>query len=287
MFKKIIEKCKNLLILGRYNNPAGALLLMWPCFWGVLSFKNELGYIITTLSLFLIGSFVMRGAGCCINDLFDKHFDKYVHRTKDRPLASGKINNYEAALFIFFQLIIGLFVVIQFDWSVILFSFLIIPLVIIYPLLKRITYFPQFFLGLAFNWGVIVGHLTQNTQFEFKILYLYFAGVFLTTAYDTIYGFQDISDDKKLGLKSFSILIEKKKSFLLVLYFLSFALFFIFFLINYQNQIFVFVFSFAIFIVYLQQFYSLKQGVSEMKVFKSNSVFGGIISLMIYLLHYL
>jgi len=287
MFKKIIGKCKNLLILGRYDNPTGALLLMWPCFWGVLSFKSQLDHIFASLSLFVIGSFVMRGAGCCVNDLFDKNFDKYVQRTKDRPLASGKVKNYEAILFICFQLFIGLMVVKQFNWQVILFSFSIIPLVIFYPFLKRITYFPQFFLGLAFNWGVIVGHMTQNQEFDFQILYLYFAGVFLTTAYDTIYGFQDINDDKKLGLKSLSILIEKNKNSLLLLYFLSFALFFVFFFLKFQNQILVYIFSFTILIIYLHQFYSLKIGVSKIKIFKSNALYGFLISLMILILNYL
>ena len=122
MFKKIIEKCKNLLILGRYNNPVGSLLLMWPCFWGVLSSGNELNKIFFTLLLFFIGSFVMRGAGCCINDIFDKQFDKFVKRTKNRPLASNKVKIVDAVLFILLQFFIGLIVVIQFDWQVIVFS---------------------------------------------------------------------------------------------------------------------------------------------------------------------
>ena len=128
-------------------------------------------------------------------------------------MASNKVTIVDAILFILLQLLIGLIVVIQFDWHVIVSSFLIIPLVVIYPLLKRITYIPQFFLGLAFNWGSNFGHLSQNSQFDINILYLFFAGVFLTTAYDTIYGFQDLVDDKKLGLKSLSILLRSKNIF--------------------------------------------------------------------------
>ncbi len=287
MFKKIIEKCKNLLILGRYNNPIGSLLLMWPCFWGVLSYGNELNQIFFPLLLFFIGSFVMRGAGCCINDIFDRKFDKFVKRTRNRPLASDKVKIVDAVLFILFQLFIGLLVVIQFDWQVIVSSFLIIPLIVIYPLLKRITYIPQFFLGLAFNWGIIVGHLSQNNQFDTKILYLFFAGVFLTTAYDTIYGFQDIVDDKKLGLKSLSILLEKQKYFLLFIYLLSFLLFSIYFVINFSNQYLIFLSCFTILVIFMHQYYSFKNGIPEIKIFKSNALYGGVISILIAIQSYL
>ncbi len=287
MFKKIIEKCKNLLILGRYNNPVGSLLLMWPCFWGVLSYGDELNQIFFPLLLFFIGSFVMRGAGCCINDIFDKQFDKFVKRTKNRPLASNKVTIVDAILFILLQLLIGLIVVIQFDWHVIVSSFLIIPLVVIYPLLKRITYIPQFFLGLAFNWGVILGHLSQNSQFDINILYLFFAGVFLTTAYDTIYGFQDLVDDKKLGLKSLSILLEKQKHFLLFIYLLSFMLFFIYFEIKFYNQTLIYLSCFTILVIFMHQYYSFKNGIPEIKIFKSNALYGAVISMLIGIQNYL
>ena len=211
MFKKIMENCKNLLILGRYNNPAGAFLLMWPCYWGVLSNINEKENLFSTLFLFTLGSFIMRGAGCCINDIFDKDFDKKVKRTVSRPLASGAVNIKEAIIFTIFQLLIGLIIVLQFDLLIVLWSFIIIPLVVIYPLLKRITSFPQIALGLAFNWGVILGSINKEGGFNFFILILYFAGVFLTIAYDTIYGFQDIKDDRKLGLNLWQFFLKRKK----------------------------------------------------------------------------
>ena len=121
-----------------------------------------------------------------------KSLIRELKEQKNRPLATGKINLKEAIIFTFFQLFIGLMVVIQFNPKVIIWSFLIIPIVVIYPLLKRVTYFPQIALGLAFNWGVIVGSLNQDQNINYPIFYLYFAGVFLTIAYDTIYGFQDI-----------------------------------------------------------------------------------------------
>ena len=157
-----LNKIKLLLVLGRYNYPIGAFLLMFPCLWGVFYQINPNENLIEIIILFLVGSFVMRGAGCCINDFFDKDLDKKVLRTKKRPLASGKLNVREATFFLCIQLIIGLIVVIHFNIKTIFFSFLIIPLVVIYPLMKRAISFPQFFLGFVFNWGVLIGFFSQS-----------------------------------------------------------------------------------------------------------------------------
>ena len=168
----------------------------------------------------------MRGAGCCINDLFDRNIDKLVERTKSRPLAQNKLKISEALIFIFIQLFLGLIIILQFDSKIIIMGFIVIPLVIIYPLVKRFSYFPQFVLGLIFNWGIFIGYFSLNQTFDWRICFLYFAGVFLTISYDTIYGFQDIDDDKKIGVKSFSILIEKKPVFFISLFYLISFIFF-------------------------------------------------------------
>ena len=157
MFKKITKKSKNLLILGRYNNPVGAFLLMWPCYCGALSNSSLNTSLLQCLILFTLGSFVMRGAGCCINDIFDRDFDRKIKRTKKRPLASGSLNVLESIIFTVFQLLLGLIILLQFETNVIILSLMIMPLVLTYPLFKRFTYFPQIILGLAFNWGVLVG----------------------------------------------------------------------------------------------------------------------------------
>ena len=279
MFKNLFEKCKSLLILGRYNNPAGAILLMWPCYWGALSSING-EEIINALIYFSIGSFVMRGAGCCINDIFDKKFDKKVERTKFRPLASGLLSVSEALWFVIFQLFIGLLVVIQFELNVILLSFVIMPLVILYPIFKRITFFPQVILGLVFNWGIILGHLSQN-NFNYDILYLYFAGVFLTIAYDTIYGFQDIKDDKKLGLKSLAILLENKLRYIFAIYFLSFIMFSIFFVKSFSNILISIICGLIILTCFTLQYRWFIKGRKLMSIFKSNVIYGGVISFLI------
>ena len=153
MFRKLKKKINILLVLGRYNYPTGAFLLMWPCFWGVLYNPNLNGNYIYSLFLLFIGSFVMRGAGCCINDFFDKDFDKKIKRTKNRPLARNLIGYFDVLCFIIFQLILGFIILINFNTKVIFFSLLIFPLVIIYPLFKRVSNFPQVILGLIFNWG--------------------------------------------------------------------------------------------------------------------------------------
>ena len=138
----------------------------------------------------------MRGAGCCVNDIFDKDFDK-KSREQKKTTCIRFIKYPESIIFTLFQLLLGLIVLLQFETNVIILSFMIMPLVLTYPLFKRFTYFPQIILGLAFNWGVLLDIRVKPKILIFSILYLYFAGVFLTTAYDTVYGFQDIKEIKK------------------------------------------------------------------------------------------
>ena len=288
MFKKYKQKINYLIKLGRYDNPTGALLLMWPCFWGALAqFENQL-ILLKPLILFLIGSFIMRGAGCCINDLFDRNIDKLVERTKSRPLAQNKLTVSEALIFIFIQLFLGLIIILQFDSKIIALGFFVIPLVIIYPLVKRFSYFPQFILGLVFNWGIFIGYISLNQTFDWRICFLYFAGVFLTISYDTIYGFQDIDDDKKIGVKSFSILIEKKSVFFISLFYLiSFIFFISFFFSFYENSLFNVICCFFILIFFFLQISHFEKKKNLIKIFKSNAWYGGFISLLLFLSNYL
>ena len=261
---------------------------MWPCFWGTLAqFENQL-ILLKPLILFLAGSFIMRGAGCCINDLFDRNIDKLVERTKSRPLAQNKLTVSEALIFIFFQLFLGLIIILQFDFKIIVMGFVVIPLVIIYPLVKRFSYFPQFVLGLIFNWGIFIGYFSLNQTFDWRICFLYFAGVFLTISYDTIYGFQDIDDDKKIGVKSFSILIEKKSVFFISLFYLiSFIFFISFFFSFYENSLFNVICCFFILSFFFLQIFHFKKKKKLIKIFKSNVWYGGFISVLIFLSNYL
>ena len=233
MQTNVLNKIRLLLILGRYNYPVGALLLFFPCLWGIFYQINESLNLIKFIILFLIGSFVMRGAGCCINDFFDKDLDKKVLRTKNRPLASGLLSIKEVTFFLCLQLLIGLLIVINFDIKTIFFSFLIIPLVLIYPLMKRVINFPQFFLGLVFNWGIFIGFISQLNTLNLGIISLFIGGFFFTVTYDTIYAFQDLKDDKKIGIKSLAIILEKKPK--KNIFFLSLLSYFFFYFICYTN----------------------------------------------------
>ena len=276
------------LKLGRYNYPTGAFLLLWPCFWGVLYQPNPNVPTLGTLFILMIGAFVMRGAGCCINDLFDRDIDKQVTRTKNRPLAQEKISIKSAILFTIFQLLIGLVIVIQFSVKVIFLSFLIIPLVISYPLFKRFTNYPQVILGVVFNWGVFVGFFSQNQSLNFGVTCLYLGGVFYTIAYDTIYGFQDISDDKKVGVKSLSIQIERNKNkFVLILFLTSVFFFIISFFQNFNGSIyFKICSSLTIILIFTIQFYAFYREVSLKRIFDSSVITGGIISILFVIQYY-
>ena len=286
MFKKLIVKCKFLLILGRYNYPTGAFLLMWPCLWGLAYQIKDFNVFLKYSLFFALGSLIMRGAGCCLNDLFDKKFDSMVSRTKNRPLASGKINNIEAILFIVFQLVLGFIILIQFNIKIIFFALGIMPLVIIYPIFKRIVNFPQMFLGIVFNWGIILGFLVEHSQLSLQILVLYIAGVFLTVAYDTIYGMQDIKDDKKIGVKSLSILVEKNQLFLIgIIYFCSFIFFSISFFYKHIDFFISLTSSSIIFVLFFIQLFLLKEKKFK-HIFDLNVLVGGTIFLLIFFQNY-
>ena len=220
-----MEKIKHYLNLMRFDKPVGTLLLFLPCAFGVALNASQAKDSFLLIP-FLIGSFVMRSSGCIINDIWDRGFDSKVARTADRPIASGKISVMSALILCAILCLIGLIVLFLFSRNTILFSFLSVPLFVIYPLMKRYTYFPQAFLGFTFNFGILVASMELNNEITIPSLILYLGSVFWTMGYDTIYGFMDIVDDKKTGIKSLSILIEKHnpKAWLFVFY-LVFVLF--------------------------------------------------------------
>ena len=212
--KYIADWMKPYLHLARVDKQVGTVLLMWPCIWGVALAAPAGGLPdILLMSKFVIGSFVMRGAGCTINDLWDRDIDKHVERTKHRPLASGKLNVTQALQFLALQLSTGLGILLTFNYDTILLGMASMPLVIVYPLMKRYSNWPQATLGLAFNWGALVGWSSVLGAVDTSLLYavpLYLSGVCWTLVYDTIYGYQDKNDDKKLGLKSVAITLGDK-----------------------------------------------------------------------------
>ncbi len=192
--------------LMRIDRPIGIWLLLLPGLWGIVFGSGgisglsaqELYYII----LFFFGSIIMRGAGCVINDLWDKDFDKMVERTKMRPLASGDISIRHGFCLLATLLLMGLVILLQFNLLTIVLGFLVIPLIISYPLMKRITWWPQVFLGLTFNFSALMGYSAVSGEISYPALLIYAAGIFWTLGYDTIYAHQDKDDDVMAGIKS-------------------------------------------------------------------------------------
>lgn len=196
------------LHLARVDKQVGTLLLLWPCIWST-ALAAPLGSLpdIFIVSQFAAGAFIMRGAGCTINDIWDQKYDRDVERTKHRPLASGELNTNQALAFLAGQLSCGFAILMSFDFNCIVLGMASMPLVIAYPLMKRFTNWPQLVLGLAFNWGALMGWPAVHAGiFGWEhALPLYASGVCWTLVYDTIYGYQDRKDDAKLGLKSTSL----------------------------------------------------------------------------------
>ena len=218
----------NYIKLTRLNQPVGILLLFLPCLFGVfLSLKNLPNFFflesLGIIGLFLAGSIIMRSAGCIINDLTDQKFDEKVERTKSRPLAAKKISRRSAFILLGFLLFFGLLILVQFNAATILSGFVAMALVITYPFMKRITHYPQIFLGLTFNFGVLMASLALLESINFNTIILYVACIIWTIIYDTIYAYQDIEDDLKIGVKSTAIKFQNNPKRALT--FLNFLLF--------------------------------------------------------------
>ena len=213
----------NLFIeLTRLKKPIGFMLLFWPCLWGLTiayDFNSNLfNYFFYTV-LFLIGSILMRSAGCIINDIADKNFDNKVERTKSRPIASEKISIKLAIFYATVLCILAFLVLINFNKLTIIMALISMPLAFTYPLMKRITYWPQLFLGITFNYGLVLAWISISNSITLIPIVFYLGAIFWTLGYDTIYGFQDIKDDEIIGVKSTSIKFkDDPKKFLFICY---------------------------------------------------------------------
>ena len=198
--------------LTRLNKPIGFMLLFWPCSWGLAyaySKNQNAELFINYLILFFFGSVLMRSAGCIVNDIVDKDFDKKVQRTKKRPIASGKISVKNSLIYVVILCSIAFVILVQFNLLTIILGLCSMLLAFSYPFMKRITYWPQLFLGLTFNWGIIMAWTAMNNDISLEIIFLYIAAIFWTLGYDTIYGAQDMADDEIIGLKSTSLKFKK------------------------------------------------------------------------------
>ncbi len=214
--------------LTRLNKPIGFMLLFWPCAWGLAyaySINKNSELLIYYLFLFFLGSILMRSAGCIFNDIIDKDFDKKVERTKKRPLPSGKISVNKSFLYVVVLCGLALIILLQFNLLTILLGLSSMLLAFSYPFMKRLTYWPQLFLGITFNWGLIMAGTAMLNYFNLEIIVLYLAAIFWTLGYDTIYGTQDISDDEIIGIKSTAIKFKNNiKKFVTLSYLITITL---------------------------------------------------------------
>ena len=240
-----MNQIKLFIELTRLKRPIGFMLLFWPCLWGltlVYDFNLDLFTYFFYSALFLSGSILMRSAGCIVNDIADKNFDQKVERTKNRPVASGKVSIKLASAYAFILCGIAFLVLINFNKLTILMALVSMPLAFTYPLMKRITYWPQLFLGITFNYGLVLAWVSINGEISIIPIIFYLGAIFWTLGYDTIYGFQDIKDDEIIGVKSTSIKFKNDpKKFLFISYCMFIiSLFLIGILMNFKMYYFLF-----------------------------------------------
>ena len=269
--------------LTRLNKPIGYMLLFWPCLWGLTlayNFNNKIFTYALYLMFFLLGSILMRSAGCIVNDISDKKFDKKVERTKNRPIASGKVSINLALLYVIILCFFAFLVLINFNLLTIILALASMPLAFTYPLMKRFTYWPQLFLGITFNFGLILAWTAINNEISIIPIAFYVGAIFWTLGYDTIYGYQDIKDDEIIGVKSTSIKFKNNtKSFLIICYSIFFAsLIVIGILMKFSNLFYLtLLIPFWHLFFYQIKFLNTKFPENCLKLFKSNNILGLIL----------
>ena len=278
-----MQNIKLIIELTRLNKPIGFMLLFWPCLWGLTlsyNFNLPLNIFFFYGILFFSGSILMRSAGCIVNDISDKNFDKLVERTKNRPIASGKISIRLAIIYATILCAIAFVVLINFNKFTILMALISMPLAFSYPLMKRFTYWPQLFLGITFNYGLVLAWISIKNDISIIPIMLYLGAIFWTLGYDTIYGYQDIKDDEIIGVKSTSIKFKNNpKKFVLICY-LTFIAALILIGVLMKFNLFYFLFLIIPFFqLIFSQVYKLnvKDPLNCLDKFKSNNFLGLII----------
>ena len=287
-----MEKIQIFIQLTRLNRPIGILLLFWPCAWGLTLgyyFNNETGTYLKYIILFFLGSVLMRSAGCIFNDIVDRDLDKKVERTKKRPIAFGKISIIESFVYIAFLCLLALLILFQFNKLTIILGMSSMILVFGYPFMKRITYWPQLFLGLTFNWGIIMGWTAITNSISIEPFVLYFAAIFWTLGYDTIYGLQDIHDDEIIGVKSTSIKFKKNvKVFVGTCYSLCvFLILLTFFMMEMNKYFLLLTIPFIITFIYQLKIFKISNSESCLVAFKNNNLTGLLIFIFIFSFNFL
>ena len=283
----LMKNLKLFIELTRLDKPIGYMLLFWPCVWGltlVYDFNSEINTYFKYLIFFLLGSILMRSAGCIINDIADKKFDQKVERTKNRPIASEKISIKLALLYALVLCFCAFLILINFNLLTIVLALASMPFAFSYPLMKRFTYWPQLFLGITFNYGLVLAWISINNSISLTPILFYIGAIFWTLGYDTIYGYQDIKDDEIIGIKSTSIKFKNNpKTFLTLCYsFLLISLILIGVLMNFSNIFYLFlIIPFCHLFFYQINFLNINKPEDCLKIFKSNNILGLIVCMNI------
>ena len=271
------------LELTRLKRPIGYMLLFWPCLWGLTiayNFSMSIQFFMKYALLFFLGAILMRSAGCIVNDIFDKNFDSKVERTKNRPIASGDISIKLGLFYVLILCGIAFIVLMQFNFFTIILALGSMPLAFTYPLMKRFTYWPQLFLGVTFNYGLILGWTSINSEISIVPMIFYLGAIFWTLGYDTIYGFQDIKDDEIIGVKSTSIKFKKNPKFFILLCYLVFIviLTYLGILMNFNKIYFggLILIAMHLFIFQVKNL-NINLNSNCLKIFKSNNFLGLLI----------
>ena len=288
-----MNQIKLFIELTRLKKPIGYMLLFWPCAWGLTlayDFSSSLNNYFFYLILFFLGAVLMRSAGCIVNDILDRKFDAKVFRTKSRPIASGKISIKLAIFYSAILCFLAFLVLINFNLFTVVLALGSMPLAFTYPLMKRYTYWPQLFLGITFNYGLILGWTAVKGQIDIAPIIFYLGAIFWTLGYDTIYGYQDIKDDEIIGLKSTSIKFKRKaKQFLYSCYAIFIVLFLLGgFLMKFINiYFFLLLIPFAHLFFYQIKIFNVNDTTSCLNAFKSNNLFGLLVFLNILIVKFL
>ena len=284
-----MEQFRLFIELTRLKKPIGYMLLFWPCAWGLTlayDFSGEKITYIFYIFLFLVGAILMRSAGCIINDIADRKFDKKVFRTKNRPIASGKITIFKGIIYALVLCLIAFFVLIQFNYLTIVLALGSMPLAFTYPLMKRFTYWPQLFLGITFNYGLILGWTSIENNLNIIPIIFYIGAIFWTLGFDTIYGFQDLKDDEIIGLKSTSIKFKSKPKLFLKLCYAIFliSLFIVGFVMQFGKFYYLTLVVIGFHMFYIQIHKLIFENSKNcLKIFKSNNLLGFIVLISVIL----
>ena len=281
-----MKQINTFLELTRLNKPIGFMLLFWPCAWGLTLanyFHTQTELYLKYLILFFFGAVLMRSAGCIFNDIVDRDLDKQVKRTKERPIASKKVSIPRALIYIILLCLIAFVILLQFNLLTIILGMSSMVLAFAYPFMKRITYWPQLFLGLTFSWGIIMGWSSIANNISIEAIILYIAAIFWTLGYDTIYGLQDMYDDEIIGVKSTSIKFKKNVKFFVGICYSLFVLFVLimFFMINIDKYLLPLSLLFITTLIYQIKFFKSYNPLSCLIAFKINNFTGLFVFLFI------